>query len=260
LSQSDRIAALRRERAELIRFCRDLDDAQWQAPSKAAGWRVQDVVAHLGSGCRSIFTPASLKVLGSNNIERTNDVFVDARRSWAPMQTLTEYERWSRALAAAASAICRTPLGRIRVPLAELGLFPADLLLTGAMTFDTHTHLRHDIAPALGLPTPDTDATRMTTVLEWMFAVLNNQLRMSRPAWVEHSVALTLHGPGGGSWVIDTDPAVQRHTAGTAAQIVGAAAEFPEWGSKRVDWRDRDVTINGDEDYGTRFLDWMNVI
>ena len=176
------------------------------------------------------------------------------------MQTLTEYERWSCALAAAASAICRTPLGRIRVPLAELGLFPADLLLTGAMTFDTHTHLRHDIAPALGLPTPETDATRMTTVLEWMFAVLSNQLRMSRPAWVEHSVALTLHGPGGGSWVIDADPAVQRHTAGTAAQIVGAAAEFPEWGTKRVDWRDRDVAINGDEDYGTRFLDWMNVI
>ena len=26
----------------------------------------------------------------------------------------------------------------------------------------------------------------------------------------------------------------------------GTASEFPEWGTKRVDWRDRDVTISGD--------------
>jgi len=59
--RSDRVAALRRERAELILFCRDLDDVQWRTPSKAAGRRVQDVAAHMGSACHSLFTLESLK-------------------------------------------------------------------------------------------------------------------------------------------------------------------------------------------------------
>lgn len=260
-SRTARVAALRRERAELIRFCRELDDAQWRTPSKAAGWRVQDVVAHMGSGCHSIFTPASLKMLRSRDIERTNDVLVDARRGWTPAQTLAEYERWSRALTRVAQAICRTPLANLRMPLAELGKFPAGLLLAGAMTFDHHTHLRHDIAPALGLPTPDTDATRMTVVLEWMFAVLSNQLSAARPAWLEHPISMTLRGPGGGSWVIDAHGAVPGgNDNAAAAVIVGNAAEFPEWGTKRVDWRSRDVTVSGDADYGARFLDLVNVV
>ncbi len=145
ISRSDRVAALRRERAELIRFCRGLNDAQWRTPSKAAGWRVQDVVAHMGSGCHSTFTLASLKILRSNDIERTNDVSVDVRRNWTPTQTLAEYERWSRILTILAQAISPTPLANLRIPLAELGKFPAGLLLAGAMTFDHHTHLRHDI-------------------------------------------------------------------------------------------------------------------
>jgi hypothetical protein len=33
-----------------------------------------------------------------------------------------------------------------------------------------------------------------------------------------------------------------------------------EWGTKRVDWHNRDVTIGGDKDYGCRFLDWVNIV
>ncbi|MGH3967357.1 MAG: maleylpyruvate isomerase family mycothiol-dependent enzyme [Mycobacterium sp.] len=260
ISPGDRVGALRRERAELIRFCRELDDAQWRTPSMAAGWRVQDVVAHMGAGCHSIFTPASLKILRSNEIERANDALVDVRRSWLPTQTLAEYERWSRILTTAAQAISPTPLANLRMPLAELGKFPAGLLLAGAMTFDHHTHLRHDIAPALGLPAPDTDAARMTVVLEWMFAVLSNQLRAARPGWLEHPIGITLRGPGGGSWVIDAHGAVPGRHDDAAAAIVGGAAEFPEWGTRRADWRSRDVRISGDVDYGARFLDLVNIV
>ena len=258
--RSDTFAALRRERAQLIRFCSDLDAAQWRTPSKAAGWRVQDVIAHIGSACHSMFTPASLRILRSTNIERTNDNFVDDRRSWTPAQTLAEYERWSRVLITVAEAISRTPLAGLKMPLADLGRFPVGLVFGGAMTFDHHTHLRYDIAPALGLPTPDTDADRMRLVLEWMFAVLSNQLRATRPAWLKDPVGITLHGPGGGSWVIDTNGAVRGRADATAAHIVGVAAEFPEWGTKRVDWRSRDVTVNENLDYGARFLDAVNVV
>jgi hypothetical protein len=260
MSRNDRLIALRRERAELIGFCRDLDDVQWRTPSKAVGWRVQDVVAHMGSGCHSIFTPQSLKVLRSTDIERTNDAFVNSRRNWTPTRILVEYQRWSRAMIIAAAAISRTPLAALKVPLAELGAFPAGLLLTGATTFDHHTHLRHDIAPALGLPIPGSDATRMTVVLEWMFAVLSNQLQASRPLWLKQPIGITLHGAGGGSWVVDATGAVPGRAGDTEAQIAGVAAEFPEWGTKRVDWRSKDVTITGDVDYGTRFLDLVNVV
>jgi len=71
---------------------------------------------------------------------------------------------------------------------------------------------------------------------------------------------MTLRGPGGGSWVIDASGAAQGHPDAGAAHIVGAAAEFPEWGTKRVDWRSRDVTVNGDVDYGARFLDSVNIV
>jgi uncharacterized protein (TIGR03083 family) len=260
ISGSDRVAALRRERAELIRFCRGLDDAQWRTASKAAGWRVQDVVAHMGAGCHSIFTPASLKILRSKDIERANDALVDVRRGWTPTQTLAEYERWSRILITVSQATYPTPLTSLRMPLAELGKFPMGLLLAGAMTFDHHTHLRHDIAPALGLPTPNTDATRLAVVLEWMFAVLANQLRTARPGWLEHPIDITLRGPGGGSWVIDARGVVPGRNDDAAAAIVGAAAEFPEWGTRRADWRTRDVTIRGDFDYGAWFLDIVNVV
>lgn len=260
ISRSARLAALRRERAALIRFCRGLDDDQWQAPSKAAGWRVQDVVAHMGSACHSIFTPASLKMLRSNDIERTNEVFVDARRSWTPKRTLAEYERWSGVLATMAQATSLTPLANLRMRLGELGEFPAGLLLAGATTFDHHTHLRHDIAPAVGLLAPETDATRMAVVLEWMFAVLSNQLQAARPAWLKHPIGITLRGPGGGSWIIEASGAAPGRHDHAAAEIVGAAEDFPEWGTQRADWRSRDVTINGDVDYGARFLDMVNVV
>jgi hypothetical protein len=31
-------------------------------------------------------------------------------------------------------------------------------------------------------------------------------------------------------------------------------------GTKRTSWRDREVTIDGDTDYGVRFLDAMNIV
>ena len=70
---TDPVGALRRERSELLTLCRDLSDADWQRQSAAAGWRVQDVVAHMGSAYRALFGPAALELMRSNDIERTND-------------------------------------------------------------------------------------------------------------------------------------------------------------------------------------------
>jgi hypothetical protein len=144
--------------------------------------------------------------------------------------------------------------------LAELGRFRVGQLLY-AIVFDTHTHLRHDIAPALGRTVPATDAGRMAVVLEWMMAVLSNQLRAARPAWLDRPISITLSEPGGGCWVVRPGATIHLGSpAGTAAQIDSLAVEFPEWATQRTSWRDRTVRIAGDTDYGARFLDAVNVV
>ncbi|HEV7788197.1 MAG TPA: maleylpyruvate isomerase N-terminal domain-containing protein [Pseudonocardia sp.] len=287
----DRAAALRREHAEIVRFCRQLGDEEWRAPSAAPGWRVQDVVAHLGGSCHAIFTPTSLKLLSSKDIERTNDVLVARRRDWEPARVLGEFERWGRRLGTLTSVLSRTPVARVPAPLGELGRFPAAVLLSSAFLFDQHTHLRHDIAPALGRPAPATDGLRMSLVLEWMFAVLGNQLRAARPPWLTRPISISLAGAGGGRWRIGVDGGVTAvgvtavggtavggtavggdggvtAVGGTAVgtdrdsvtHIAGAAVEFPGWATHRAPWRERDVRIEGDEALGTALLDHMNVV
>ena len=252
--------AARRERAEVLTLCRDLDDNEWQKPSAAAGWCVQDVVAHMGSVCHALFGPDAMKILRSNQIERTNEDFVDERRTWTPAQTLAEYERWSGRSLGVFGWVSRTPLARIRMPVGELGRFPAGQMV-GALVFDTHIHLRHDITSVLGRRAPATDDNRMAVITDWMMAVLSNQLRFDRPDWRDRAVTVTLAGPGGGSWSFGPDGTMHLgRDSKVAAEIAGTASEFPEWGTKRVDWRERDVTISGDTDYGVRFLDAMNVV
>lgn len=153
-----------------------------------------------------------------------------------------------------------TPLNRIRIPLAELGRFPLRLV-PAAMVFDHHTHLRHDMAPVLGRTAPASDPNRIAVIAEWMTAVLSNQLEAARPEWLDRPVELTLSGPGGGTWRVETTGEVVRGGGASAAtRITAAAVEFPEWGTRRASWRDRDVTITGNEEYGARFLDAVNIV
>ena len=256
----DRIDAARRERAEVLALCRELNDDEWHTPSAAEGWTVQDVVAHMGAACRALFGRGMVEILRSKQIERTNDDFVDDRRGWTPVQTLAEYERWSGMGLAVFERVLRTPVVRLPVRVGELGRFPVGRLV-GAQIFDTHVHLRYDIAPALGRPAPANDENRMAIIADWMMAVLTNQLRGNWPQWRDRAIALTLTGSGGGSWSFAPDGTLYAgRDCAAAAEITGAAEQFPEWGTKRVDWRDRNVSITGDQDYGVRFLDAVNIV
>lgn len=228
--------------------------------SLAQGWSVTDVVAHMASECHALFSRQALKVMRSNDVEQTNDELVAARRDRTPAEVLAEYRRWSRFFGAVIPAAVRTSLGRVQMPLADLGRFPARLM-PSAMVFDHHTHLCHDMAAALGRPAPGTDANRMAAVLEWMTAVLANQLTAASPAWLDRPLALTLAGPGGGSWRVEASGAVTAgRTEPAAAHITGVALEFPEWGTRRANWRARDVTVTGDVDYGETFLDAVDIV
>lgn len=256
----DRRAAFRAERAAVLEFCESLGPAEWRMDSRAAGWSIKDVVAHMAAGFHAMFGPAALKLMRGNDIEQANDELVDVRRDRPPGEVFGEYRRWSRAFGGLVPMLVGSPVARVPMPLAELGRFPARLLVS-AMVFDHHTHLRHDMAPALGHPIPETDANRMAAVCEWMIAVLGNQLRAAADPARDRPVSLTLTGPGGGSWLVAPNGQI---TAGltepAAAHVTGPALEFPEWGTRRASWRQRNVAVTGDIGYGAAFLDAVNIV
>jgi uncharacterized protein (TIGR03083 family) len=260
---NDRILAVRAERRDVLDYCRDLTEEQWNVPSRAAGWRVRDVVAHMGAGPRVIFSPEVLRVVHTNDIEGVNDDMVDSRRGWQTSRVLADFARWSNIAALAFAVSSRGPLGNIKMPLGAIGRYPARIL-PAALVFDWHTHLHHDIAPALGKPAPPTDERRLGATLEWMLAGME-QMNQPQMRWVDRPITLTLAGLAGGSW--DITPAGDGRLtvtpaagADSAAVIKGASVDFPAWATTRIKWRDSDLDVTGDQDYAERFLDALNII
>lgn len=253
-------AALRTDRTAMLDFASSLSDDEWTAPSAAAGWRIADVVAHIGATARNFYTPAGLRSARAPSLEQLNEDPVNRRRGWSRTQVMAEYQRATRRATTLLDVVRRTPASRLRIPLAELGRYPLGLLIGGALVFDHHTHLRHDMAPALGRDVPPTDADRMRAVLTWMIAVLSNQIAQAPVTGLDTRVALTLTGPGGGTWWIDAAGALTPANGAVTAHITAPALTFPDWGTQRSSWRDSDVTVTGDTELAARFLDNVNVI
>lgn len=258
-----KLAALRRERAQLLTFLNGLSHSQWQAPSAADGWRVRDVVAHLGASARLLLGPGVHHMLRSANAEELNDALVDHRRGWEVTRVLSEFEKCSARALVMLQLSARPPLGALRLPIAELGSYPLRLT-PSLLLFDWHVHLRHDIAPALGLPDPATDADRMAAVLEWMMAGLE-QMNRTAMTWVDRPLSLRLAGIGGGTWRIQPETSGRLRVSpgradDAAVEISGNTIEFPLWATRRSHWRSADISITGDAIFATRFLDTLNII
>lgn len=258
---SNRVAALRAEREEVLQFCRRLTPDEWEAPSGCAGWSIKGVVSHMGAAFHGCFTPWFFRIMRTDNVERSSDNDVAQRASWEPAKVLREYERWSGRYLAIQGLTA--PLGGVKIPLGELGRYPLGIF-PAAFTFDHHTHLRHDMAEALGKTPPPTDDARMAVVLEWMMAGLPQMCRQAMTV-VDGPLALTLTGPGGSTWKLSpAGGGLLSVTPGgrpdVKAEIIGVAQEFVLWGTKRRPWGDYDVKIKGDEDLATRFLDALNIV
>jgi hypothetical protein len=229
----------------------------------AEGWRVTDVIGHLGALARILVTPAAVPAMFGNDAEATNNVMVGKRQSWSPEEVLDDYRRWSGRVAAAMTVAARPPLGSLPLRVAELGWYPMRLV-PSMLAFDTHVHLRHDILPALGRSVDPASGERMAVVLEWMMAGLE-QMNRDRLGWLESPIAITLKGPGGGTWRIDPGRTGRlRVRPGTAtdvaAQLTGEVTAFPSWSTTRTNWRDADVVLAGDTDLATRFLDSLDIV
>jgi len=259
----DRVAALKAERTALLRFLDSLDEQDWAAPSRCEGWTVQDVVSHLAAASHGFFTPWVLSLMASKDVERHNDADTVKRRSWEPARVRREYEVWSKRAGVAHAAIQKPVLRRLPIKVAEVGTYPA-YLLTSAIVFDTHLHLRHDLATALGKPVDPSDANRLSCTLEWMLAGLA-PMTGDALSWLDAPVEVNLVGPGGGTWTVSPGTkgrvvVTDGGTPGTAVTVEGDADTFPLWATRRAPWREAELSLKGDEDVATRFLDDLRII
>ena len=191
----NRVQALRTQRQLVLDYCAGLSDDDWTAPSHAAGWRVRDVIAHMGGTCRGLFSRHAVTLIFSDDTEQTNEDLLAPRRAWPTDRILDEFARWSKAFIAAASAAGQPLLGSTPLRVGSLGSYPLRKLAS-MLVFDWHTHLTYDLAPAINRPAPAIDDSRLAATLEWMLTGLE-QMNRDQMRWLDKSLTLTLTGPAG---------------------------------------------------------------
>jgi hypothetical protein len=266
LTALDRTAAIGSVQRCTTTLIDSLSLQEWRTPSAATGWSVLDVVAHMSSGLHDMFGTLMLQVARSTDIEAMNEQAVGRRRDWAPEAVAAEYRRWAPRARIALRATQFPVLSRIRVPMAELGGFPM-WSLASAVVFDTHTHLRHDIAPVISRPVPPAEPVVLSATVEWMMLVAANMGTAAVPMTEGRAVRFSFTGPGAGEWLLRRDG--RKHGKLSAAPWDGtpshvtistAAADFPVWGTHRRPWRDYPIDIHGDTALGVAVLDTLRVV
>jgi uncharacterized protein (TIGR03083 family) len=241
---------------------------EWLLASACAGWRVRDVVAHLGASAREVLdpepAPAGEPPMPEER-ERQHDVLVDRRRERPLEEILDEYRTYSERLVAMQRGLQDEPRASFEVPVAGLGTYPMHSI-ANALAFDYYCHLHHDILVPGGpieRPGAEPTADALRAAVEWMLLGLP---QMQGPGLADALHApLTLHlaGPGGGAWTMSRPesrgPVVVVEGEGADTVVTSDPHSFIAWGTKRRDWR-ADCTVVGDEAAAARFLDALNII
>ena len=263
MKHENHVQALRTNVKRQLDYCAGFTADDWKAPSRAAGWCVRDVVAHLGATCRGLFNRQAIKLVYSDDTEQTNEDLLSPRRAWPTDRVLDEFTRWSRAFIGAASVAGRPLVGNVPLRVGSLGRYPVRSLAS-MLVFDWHTHLTYDVAPASNRPAPQIDDNRLATTLAWMLTGIE-QMNRDQMRWLDKSLTLTLTGPAGGTWRID--PAghgrlrvTESTDTTTAATITGVSADFPAWATNRIAWRTADLTITGNTAYAAKFMESLHII
>jgi uncharacterized protein (TIGR03084 family) len=148
-------ADLEAEQDRLDGIFAGLDEAQWAAPSAAAGWTVTDVVLHLAQTEEAVAASAageSLPAPPGTSVDEIMNRLVRAERA-GPAQV---YRRWQEARAAALAAL------RAADPQQPLAWVDAPLKPATLATTRLAEHWAHglDITGPLGIGFPDTDRLR----------------------------------------------------------------------------------------------------
>jgi uncharacterized protein (TIGR03083 family) len=230
------IDSLRADRAALLDICADLTAHEWDASSGCAGWRVQDVVAHMGALFWLAVDPSVLPDTTGVPTEQAQDLCVEARRSWSSAQVLDDYAGVS---AKAIDAMAALETQDFELALGDLGTYHASLL-PNAYTFDHYTHIRADLFAPRGPLSgpPPADELRLVPTIDWIEAAAPQQ-NAAALAGLAGSIELVVTGTAARTFTVGDGP--------VAARVECTAHDLVLWATQRATWDDVPVAATGDD-------------
>ena len=237
---------------------------EWASPSGCAGWRTQDLVAHITTNMKLFVDPDPADAGPTElSIEEMQDAMVANRRDWTTAQIVTEYDQLLEPWLGAMAMFQDEPMASTETDLGQLGTHPMHMF-ADIYAFDHLCHLRVDMLEPAGSVARDlapVDDLRMRPSIEWMMAGLPFMCRDALAA-VTAPVQIDLTGAGASSWLLTPgDEGVEVRAGGgeAAATVTSTAEDFVSWGTKRSDWRDS-CRVEGDEDVAAGALDAIDII
>ncbi len=261
------IEGLKANHADLAEVLTSLTDDEWAMPSACAGWRVQDVLAHITSNMKMMVNPDPPTADAPTDVkaEEAAEAMVAPRKAWTATRLMAEYNEYLPSFIGALTSMQDEPMASMVIPLADLGSHPMHIL-SDVFSFDHYCHLRHDMLGPAGPLTrslPAADDARVRPGIDWMIAGLPHMCRAEltgadRP-WV-----LELTGAGAGTWTVQPVGAdglvtvLEGREAGVGT-VTSTAHDFVSWGTQRSNWRSS-CALTGDSDYLAANLDAINII
>ena len=254
----------------LVDRCADvitsLTPAEWEMPSRCAGWSVKDLVAHASSNVHVVVEPGITPADPPPIAEDLQHLLVVQRRDWTSQQVTEEFQDHRDAFLAAIAAVQKEPLASSPLTMSELGTYPMHRL-ADAFAFDLWCHLYIDLLAPTGpvrRPVPEPEDDLLQPAIGWMLAGLP-QMCPSVTKVLDRPIALHLTGPGGGRWTLEPgEPNLNvtedsSNETNVAATVSSSAVDFVLWGTTRSPWRDA-VELGGDTAYAEQVLDEVNIV
>jgi uncharacterized protein (TIGR03083 family) len=259
------IAGMRTAAQDIVVVAKTFTDAEWQTPSAAAGWSVQDVVTHLGCLLGDLVAAVRGQPLPDVGVERLNDIQVSEQPYRTGAETIAFLTDQLTEALVAFTPLQDEPTASTETPMLDLGSYPLHAI-PDMFTFDLTTHLRYDILAPRGpiaRDLPPLDEIRLGPAVAWLLGGIP-KMQPDLVHAVTAPLALTLIGPAGRDVVIDAEnghivvtPAHSRSTE-VAAVITSATSDFLAWSTGRLNWRSV-VSIDGDHGAAQTFLTALNL-
>ena len=250
---------------EIVSFGETLDEEEWQLPSAASGWSVQDIVVHAGCLLGDLMAAVGGEVLPDVGIEALNDIQVAEKRGWASRQAVDFFQQQLEKALATFAPLQDAPLASMETQMLDLGAYPLHSIVD-MFTFDMTTRLRYDILKPRGpidRELPPLGEALLVPSVSWLLGGIP-KMQPELPQGISAPLALHLTGPAATQVVISVvDGAIsvapQAETdLEPAATMTSSTSDFLAWSTKRLPWEPL-VAIDGDRDVAQRFLTAINL-
>jgi uncharacterized protein (TIGR03083 family) len=259
------ISGMRSAAGDLIEVARSLNEGEWQTPSAAAGWSVQDVVSHVGCLLELLQAAVRSETVPDSGIEPLNEAMVAERRDWDAARTLSNVQKQLDQAITLFTPLQEPPMACVETPMLDLGTYPLHAI-ADMFTFDMTAHLRYDILAPRGpisRELPPLDEARLGPSVSWLLGGIPKM----HPDLARHltaPLALHLTGPGARNVLIRAQEGgisvdALRSADHAAAALTSTTTDFLGWSTTRLPWHPL-VAIEGDQSAAAAFLDAINLI